>query len=155
MALKMDREIWATEAGFTMNEAAEPGGIASLSTGGSGVALDQDTVAVVTYVADPSGANPVGLLLDEMVDVDLTKFRLNVYKQEKALGSKVALVKHGWFVTNMIVGTPSAGSTAYLSGSGNVSPTNGGGGSYTAPTVGKFWSSKDQNGYAKLEVLLS
>ena len=72
MALKMGRNILETECGFTMNEAANPGGVVTLSAGtASGEALDQDTLAVVTYKANPSGAKPIGGLLDVVVKVGL------------------------------------------------------------------------------------
>ena len=40
MALKSDRSTLQTDISFFMNEAATRGGVASISTGGSGVSLD-------------------------------------------------------------------------------------------------------------------
>ena len=62
MALKTDRSTLQTDISFFMNEVATRGGVASLNTGGSGAAMDQG-VALVTYVASPSGKIPMGLLL--------------------------------------------------------------------------------------------
>ncbi len=56
-----------------MNEVATRGGIASLSTGGSGAAMDQGA-ALVTYAATASGKVPMGILLNDMVDLDLPDF---------------------------------------------------------------------------------
>ena len=72
MALKGDRYEGMTDVSFFMNDtSAAKGGIAVLSTGGSGVALDQSK-ALVTYAASASGNVPVGLLLNDMVNIDLT-----------------------------------------------------------------------------------
>ena len=62
MALKSDRSTLDIDISFFMNEAATRGGIVSISTGGSGAAMDQGE-ALVTYAALPSGKVPVGLLL--------------------------------------------------------------------------------------------
>jgi hypothetical protein len=62
MALKADRHELATDISFFMDEVASRGGIACISTGGSGAALDQ-AGAKVSYLADASGNVPVGLLL--------------------------------------------------------------------------------------------
>ena len=70
MALKSDRSVLDTDISFFMNEAATRGGIASVSTGGSGAAMDQGE-ALVTYAALPSGKVPVGLLLNDMVNIEL------------------------------------------------------------------------------------
>jgi len=50
MALKTDRSTLQTDISFFMNEAATRGGVVSLSTGGSGAAMDQGA-ALVTYAA--------------------------------------------------------------------------------------------------------
>ena len=60
MALKSDRNEVETDISFFMNEVATRGGIASISTVGSGAAMDQGG-ALVTYAALPSGKIPVGV----------------------------------------------------------------------------------------------
>ena len=91
MALKTDRSTLQTDISFFMNEAATRGGVVSLSTGGSGAAMDQGA-ALVTYAAQPSGKVAVGLLLGDMVNIDLTRQHLNQYKDEVQKGGKVALL---------------------------------------------------------------
>ena len=153
MALKSDRSTLQTDISFFMNEAATRGGVASISTGGSGVSLDNGA-AVVTYGAVPSGKVPVGVLLNDMVNIDLTRQHLNQHKDEVQKGGKVTLLTKGWVVTNNLQGTPAAGDLAYLGHSGNIansdlsnddSDSDG-----SSRVVGRFLSAVDQNGYAKV-----
>jgi hypothetical protein len=153
MALKPDRVELQTDVSFFMNTTATRGGVASVSTGGSGVAMD-DASAVVAYAASTSGAKPVGVLLNDVVNLDLTRQHINWHKDEVQVGGKVTLLQVGQVTTNMVVGTPSAGAVAYVGASGNFSAT--------APTdnstedavysVGRFLSSKDADGYVKVAV---
>lgn len=127
---------------------ATRGGVASLVTSGSGEAMDNSS-AVVGYVTAPSGAVPIGVLMNDVVSIDQTRQHLNQHKDEVQVNSKVTLMKRGVVVTNMIAGTPAAGDRAYLTGTGiisNTQPIN------EAPIVGRFLSIKDQNGYAKVHI---
>jgi len=118
MALKADRLEFQTDISFFMNEVAERGGVACYdSTSGSGAAMDQGA-ALVTYQANPSGKVPVGILMNDMVNVDLTRQILNPYKNEVQKGSKVTLLRKGWVVTNKVQGTPTAGARVYVGQSG-------------------------------------
>lgn len=153
MALKGNRYLVVTDISYFMDQVAERGGIACLKTAGSGVALDQQA-AEVEYAADPSGKYPVGLLLDDMVDKNLTRTHLNFQKIEYQKGSKVALLRDGWVVTNMLEGTgvvPVGGSVAYVGYSGLLTNDDN---SEVNPAVGRFESSKDEDGYVKVYVKL-
>lgn len=153
MALKPDRIELQTDISFFMNSTATRGGVASVSTGGSGVAMD-DGSAVVSYVSAASGSKPVGVLLNDVVNLDLTRQHINWHKDEVQVGGKVTLLQVGQVTTNFVTGTPSAGVPAYVGASGNFSAT--------PPTdddtenesyrVGRFLSSKDADGYAKVAV---
>ena len=92
MALKSDRSTLQTDISFFMNEAATRGGVVTLSTAGSGASMDNGN-AVVTYVASPSGKVPAGLLINDMVDIDLTRQHLNQHKDEVQKGGKVTLLR--------------------------------------------------------------
>ena len=70
-----------------MNEAATEGESQLLVIGGSGASLDNGTV--VTYAAAPSGKVAVGVLLNDMVNIDLTRQHLNQHKDEVQKGGKV------------------------------------------------------------------
>ena len=154
MALKTDRSTLQTDISFFMNEAATRGGVVALSTGGSGAAMDQGD-ALVTYAAQPSGKVAVGLLLNDMVNIDLTRQHLNQHKDEVQKGGKVTLLQKGTVVTNNLEGTsPSAGDTAFLAHSGNLSvadlsndDTDADG---STRVVGRFLSGVDEDGYAKV-----
>ena len=156
MALKQDRSTLQTDISFFMNEAAVRGGVVSISTGGSGAAMDQGE-ALVTYAALPSGKVPVGLLLNDMVDIDLTRQHLNQHKDEVQKGGKVTLLRKGYVVTNSLEGTsPSAGDVAFVAHSGLLatsdlsdddSDEDG-----STRVVGRFLSGVDQDGYAKVYI---
>lgn len=151
MALKGDRFEAITDISFFMDQVAEKGGVASLKTAGSGAALDQ-AAAEVEYAADPSGHFPVGLLLNDMVNRDLTKEHMNWYKNEMQKGSKVTLLLEGWVVTDMIESgvTPAGGEVAYVGVSGLLTNSD----SNNAVAVGRWLSAKDADGYAKVYVKL-
>jgi hypothetical protein len=147
MALKPDRVESQVDISFFMNTAETRGGVATLSTGGSGVAMD-DSAAVVSYAATASGKVPMGVLLNDVVDIDLTRQHINYHKDEVSVGSKVALLRAGQVTTNSIDGTPSAGDKAYVGVSGLITDTAAAG----AYQVGTFLSSKDADNYAKVSI---
>lgn len=154
MALKGDRYVVTGRMDFFMDEIAERGGVVVASTVGSGAALDQ-AKQLCTYAANSSGKVPVGILMGDMVNVDLTKYKLNQHKDEVQQGSKVYIMDRGWVRTNFYVGSPTVMSNAYLSSSGKVTPTiDANGGTAATPLVGRFESSPDEDGYLKLNVNL-
>jgi hypothetical protein len=155
MALKADRHELATDISFFMDEVASRGGIACISTGGSGAALDQ-AGAKVSYVADASGAVPAGLLLNDMVNLDLTRQHINWHKDEVQKGGKVTLLTQGNVVTNMIYpgDTPTAGGLAYVAHSGYIAAANKDDTLGQSSVVGRFLSTDDEDGYYKVSISL-
>lgn len=161
MALKGDREELQTDISFFMNETASRGFFPSLSTVGSGAAMD-DAAALVTLAANGSGKIPAGCLLNDMVNLDQTRQHINWHKDEVQKGGKVTLLKKGWVVTNAILDTPAVGNKAYLANSGYLTATPNvpiviSGvtvGTYNE-VVGVFLSKKDADGYAKVGVNLA
>jgi hypothetical protein len=156
MALKSDRSTLDVDISFFMNEAATRGGIVSISTGGSGAAMDQGE-ALVTYAALPSGKVPVGLLLNDMVNIDLTRQHLNQHKDEVQKGGKVSLLRKGYVVTNSLEGaSPSAGDAAFVAHSGLLATSDLSDDDSDADgstrVVGRFLSGVDQDGYAKVYI---
>lgn len=150
MALKGDRNVIADDISFFMNEVQERGIAVWISTAGSGAALDQ-SAALVTATTNPSGKQIAGLLLNDMVNKDLTRQHINWHKDETQIGGKVTLMTRGWVVTNKIVGTPTAGQSAYVGLSGWFQSTVTSNVANT-PLVGRFLSTKDEDGYAKVEI---
>jgi hypothetical protein len=154
MALKSDRYEFQTDISFFYNAGtATRGGVVVHDTAGSGAAMDQG-VNLVKYAAVTSANVPVGVLLNDVVDKDLTRTHLNQHKDEVQKGGKVTVLRKGYVVTNNITGTPVAGSGAYACHvtAGNLridSPGLSG-----QLLVGRFLTSKDEDGYAKVEINL-
>ena len=148
MALKSDRYELQTDISFFYNDGTATRGCAVVhdSTAGSGAAMDQG----VNLVKKATSGNPVGILLNDVVNKDLTRTHLNQHKDEVQKGGKVTVLRKGYVVTNAIDGSPVAGSGAYLSSSvaGNISMVVAG------TKIGAFLSSKDEDGYCKVEVNL-
>lgn len=151
MALKSDRIELLTDISFFMNTTAERGGVAGIAVGGtagSGVSMD-DANAVVAYVAAVSGTRPLGVLLNDVVNLDLTRQHINWHKDEVQVGGKVTLLRVGQVTTNRLVAgiTPTAGTPAYVGASGLIGTS-----STNAVQIGTFLSGKDADGYAKVSV---
>jgi len=154
MALKADRQIDAWEIRYFLNETAAPGNIVVISTAGSGSAMDAvDNLA--TVVASSSGARPLGMLLNQFVNLDLSKFPINWHKDQSQIGDKASIATKGWFVTDRITGTPAAGDFAVLSSSGTitgVAPNATTWNKIANPQVGSFRTKKDESGYASVYI---
>lgn len=149
MALRGDRFEDATDITFFMAVAQERGVIVVHSTTGSGSALDQsDALVAVPTGQAPSTTTPAGLLLNDVVNLDLTRQHLNQHKDEVQINSKIRLGRRGWWVSDQISGSPVAGNTAYYTSLGLLTPTDPGSG----PKVGRFLSKKDNDGFAKVEI---
>jgi hypothetical protein len=153
MALKGDRFEGIQSIDFFMDQVAERGGVVVgvTSVSGSGAALDQFN-SRVEYAADASGKYPIGILMCDVVDLDLTKYHENWQKNTQQKGSKVTLLREGWVVTNMLAAgiTPGLGLPAYIKTSGLFTTSSASG----AVQVGYFESAKDSDGYVKVYVKL-
>ena len=173
MALKPDRKfVDGTDVSYFMPTTAQRG-IAVIfgSTAGSGVAMDDPSAVVQAPTGTVygllaggigSGCPIVGILLTDVVNVDLTKYHLNQHQDQVQIGGKVTLLRRGTCVTNMIATgfNPTAGQIALAYDTvGNMTgvtaatfATLAGYGSWSK--IGTWLSSKDTDGYAKLEVNL-
>ena len=156
MALKSDRNELQTDISFFMNEVATRGGVVSISTGGSGAAMDQGAALVTSTAA--SGKAPIGVLLNDVVNLDLTRQHINQHKDEVQKGGKVTILRKGYVVTNSLscATDAEAGDVAYvqldgtIANSGCIDDHTGRAGS----SIGTFLSSVDEDGYAKVEINL-
>ncbi len=191
MALRPDRQILGdgTVIEYFMNETAERGEIVVIrtTTSGSGAAMDQANMAVITP-ASISGVYEIGgLLMNDVVNLDLTRQHLNQHKDEVQLGGKVTLLRKGIVTTNILdsgtatsANTPAAllraGAPAYMGrGARTSGATEVGWLTPTRPSVagidtsnvqdadvnsddllrvGTFLSTKDSDGYAKVQISL-
>lgn len=149
MALKPDRVEHLTDISFFKNDAvAERGIIVAHSTGGSGAAMD-DALAQVADVAS-TGDLAAGLLLNDVVNLDLTRQQYNAHKDEVQLGGKVTLLRRGTVVTNLISGTPVVGEKVHFDATGKLTTASDPAGKSMA--VGRWLGVKDVDGYAKCEI---
>jgi hypothetical protein len=151
MALKNDRHLLYDDIRYFCNDVTERGVILCHSgSGGSGVSLDNILDLVYLCTGQVSGVKPAGLLINDIVDVDETRFHINYAKDEMRVGSKCHLLKKGWVITDKLVSgqTPKAGDPAYLAPSGSVTTSS----ANSAPRVGTFKNRKDGNNFVTLEV---
>ncbi len=156
MALKPDRGYNEDTdiTNFWTTVAAERGGCAGVVTQGSGAAMGinlVDEANVVGYIADPSGVIAKGILVQTVSAVmSATRDFINYENSEIRPSDKCTLIKKGFVVTDMIPAgiTPTAGAAAYLAASGYISSTQATG----APQVGRFETTKDAAGFARLSV---
>ena len=152
MALKMDRQVDAVDISYFLNEVAERGVVVSVSTGGSGIAMDNPR-SLATVAATSVGARPLGILLNDFVDVDTSRLPVNWMKDQSVIGNKCTIMTKGWAVTNKVIGTPTAGQLAVLASSGSLAGVAvGTASSANSPLVGLFRSGVDENGFAKVYV---
>lgn len=161
MALKTDRRHVDSDISNFMNATAERGGIVSVGSTAapSGSAMDQ-AENLVEYVATAlSGIKPVGVLMNDVVNLDLTRQHINFHKDEVQIGGKVTVWKKGVVVTDRIYPghTPAKGGRAYVGHSGYFATSNVGGADHTdvnheGKVVGRFESAKDENGFARVYV---
>ena len=159
MALKADRFEEATDISYFYTAGtATRGGVVCLDLlSASGAALDQGD-NTVSYQQAATSDVPVGILLNDVVNKDLTRTKLNQYKDEVQKGGKVTVMTRGWVVTNMCDGTPSPGDVAYASDAGGtagyLSKTAADATGSGNLAIGRFMSAKDADGYVKVFVNL-
>ena len=144
MALKPDRVEHLTDLSFFMDEKATRGQIVTHSSDGSGASMDDANAKVI--VATGTGDNPAGLLLNDVVDIDLTRQHINFAKDEVQKGGKVLLLRRGTVVTDNVAGTPAAGAKAYFTADAKITSAAG------SVQIGRFLSAEDADGYAKVEI---
>jgi len=156
MALKADRNELDVDISFFMNETAEKGMVVCLSTVGSGAAMDQSQALVAKTDAHATTTFPVGILLNDVVDLDLTRQHINWHKDEVQKGGKVSILKKGYVVTNQISGTPTIGELAYVddAAANGLIATDAAAADGVRNVIGRFMSTLDADGYAKVEVNL-
>lgn len=162
MALKPDRKYSeGVEISAFMNTVVERGGMTVYETSGSGAAMDDASTVVRPTGTTGSGTLPAGLLLNDMVNLDLTRQHINWHKDETQFGGKVTLLRHGTATTNVIeaAASPSGGQPVYYTSEtfGGVSnvlvfTNTDNPSSLQRFSVGQWLSQKDADGYARLEM---
>lgn len=178
MALKPDRSIVGnqTDISYFYNSTAEKGEVLVLNTSGSGAAMDDANATVARPSVSTSGEVFAGIVLNDVVNKDLTQAHLNQYGNEVQQGGKVTLAQSpAVLVTDMIKSgdSPSLGDYLYFTKytHNNSDETNRGvltttetiaGGEGTgvvsAVNVAKYavaraLSTKDDDGYCKVRLI--
>lgn len=147
MALKGDRKVILTlpHPNYVIKETLARGAVVC----GSGVDSSGVNVArTISSAADISTAKVIGILLDDVIDMDRSARLYNVHKNEIAYADRASIMLEGIVRTNMLaVGvTTAGGQKAYLHPSGLISNTEFTTGS--GVLVGRFLDVKDSDGYA-------
>lgn len=144
MALSPSRQIFQTNVDYSLNQVAERGVICSIIPG----TTPNGEVTVATGV----GVTPIGLLLDDVEDLNFD--RHGEYRQRNVVdvGSVVGLAQECEVLTDQLTGSPVAGNTAYLGPNGTVSPTLTFDNVTPSPVLGKFLSAPNANGFAKVRI---
>lgn len=161
MALRPDRIVTEEYIDSFMDVSADtnPGGVVSYVTGASGVAMDQ-AENKVSYVANPSGVMPRGILMTKVTTKDLTQTQLNYYGTEVADGGKVNVLGKGEVTTDYILTghTPTRGQRAYVAHSGYIAnsdvATDDTDLTGATRIIGRFVTAKDEDGFARVAVNL-
>ena len=150
MALRPDRNEHLTDLSFFMNEPAERGILVVASTQGSGAAMDDSAAAVkIGAVADRATDDPVGILLNDVVNLDLTRQHINYAKDEMQQGGKGLLLRIGTVVTDQISGAITLGDPAHFMGAGQLCSATA---NSNSPVIGRWLSKKDADGFAKVAI---
>jgi hypothetical protein len=152
MALKPFRQPWQDNGTYFMNAVAERGGIVCENGTASGVPLEQ-AVHSCGYIAVPSGEAALGILATDVVNQDLSQRERNYAKKEVQVGEQVTIYEDCEVTTNFVLPghTPAVGGVAFLAHSGYLATNDVIGGNIR---VGRFVSSKDENGYVTVRVKL-
>lgn len=160
MSLKADRRHVDSDIAHFMNSTATRGGIVSVTaTISSGAAMDQSE-ATVAYVAEPSGVEPLGVLMCDVVNLDLTRQHPNWHKEEVQVGGKVTVWTKCTVVTDYIYPghTPTPGQIAYVGHSGYIAAsdvaTDHVDSTGDTRKVGRFVTAKNADGFAKVDINL-
>jgi len=154
MALKHQIQVLEYDLSRYMQTAGTRGGVVCLANTGTFTPDMDHQDNVVSYAADPSGKEPVGLLMHTVRSYDVTEVGQNFQNLDVVpLNSKVTLMRKGTCSTDMI--DPSRLSSIvpgpmYLTGSGFLSDEV----SAMNPQVGRFVSSADSDGFVKVSVHL-
>ena len=150
MALRPDRNEHLTDLSFFMNETAERGILVAANTQGSGAAMDDSSAAVkIGAVGAIATDDPVGVLLNDVVNLDLTRQHINYAKDEMQQGGKVLLLRIGTVVTDQISGAITLGDPAHFMGAGQLCSATA---NSNSPVIGRWLSKKDADGYAKVAI---
>jgi hypothetical protein len=116
MALKSDRNEIQTDISFFCDTALDRGVLVAHGATAASGAGGMDVGANVAAVSAASDAVPLGILLNDVVDKDLTRTHLNQHKDEVQKGGKVTILRKGYVSTDKVtnIADITKGEAAYL-----------------------------------------
>ncbi len=156
MSLKADRIHLDSAIDHFMNSTATRGGIVSHNAPtASGAAMDQSE-STVDYVASPSGIMPRGVLMSDVVNLDLTRQHKNFHKEEVQVGGKVTVWPKCTVVTDFVYPghTPLPGQLAYVGHSGFIANVKVEADDTWDHVIGRWVTGKNEDGFAKVTINL-
>lgn len=178
MALKGDRAVYITNIGCVAPSGVEAGQVLVYQSPqdsghavGQGLNQQSPQAVPIAGTGNPaSGTRIIGMSLTDVENIysyalsadgspasgltagigDPLKIRVhrNYQKTTQVVGENVAILTDGFVWTNRVNGTPAAGDPAYLGPLSNLQNTQ----VNSLPQVGKFDTSLDTDGYAKVTV---
>ena len=161
MALKPDRQIFVDTIEYYGNSVMERGGVVSQVAAGSsgvvGAAMD-NSLRVVAYATTSSGVSPIGMLMWDFVNIDLSRQQVNRYKSEAQIGTKAFIMRKGTAVTNFWLpqALPSGGAVVYPAtvyvGNSGLLGVGAGLANSGFSVVGKVLTGLDSDGYAEVSI---
>ncbi len=136
----------------TANGTGEMGGVVCVATGSYTTGMDNAS-KTVSYVANPSGRKPMGVLMQTVKDYDTSDVPTNFQNYNVVpLNSKVALArKFRGRVNNLhpaTTGSITPAATMYLGPDGKYTTLSTSG----YPVVGRFESAVDTDGFCDVSV---
>jgi len=147
--LKPDRHFNPadSECSYYMGVVANQGILVAYSTGDS-LPPALDDANGYAHVPLTTDAKPIGILLDNVVNKDLTDTYLNRSRREVQINNKVEIVREGWFVTDRLVAgiNPSPGDDMYFAVGGLFATATGN------QLIGTFESTVDGDGYCRIRL---
>lgn len=156
MALKGQRVLLETDITMTCASVTNRGPILMMLTSGSGVVLG-DSAGSAQLANSPSGLTVAGLLLNDVVNIDQTRYHRNFQKDETLINERCNILRKGRVTTDQVVPgvSPTVGQTAYVAASGLLTNVfDAGGGIVATPKIGQFRGTKDEVGFVTVDVAL-
>jgi len=135
---------------YFMNEVAEAGIVVINAAGSTGNLGNLDDPDGAVSIPTNSGGVPVGVLMNDVVNLDLTRTHLNAHKDEVQVNGKVTVLKIGQVHTNKVASgvTPVPGNPAHYTTNGEFTTAT------ASVQVGRFVSALDADGYVVVDVRL-
>lgn len=141
-ALKADRWIKCEDLSFFYNgECISRGRVVCLDSN-----QDDDGFPVVDIPNKCKKPYPVGIIMNDVVNLDMTRQHINWHKEEVPQGGKVCIAKYGYLTIKPVKGNPQPGKDLYYDDIGYLTTEE------VSKCVGKVTSSLDADGFCRVDI---